>query len=56
MKQSDWTNWSVITDKDIDDVIKRLDKLYHDLPMEYCGLALSAIQDVEDILYKRSNT
>ena len=47
------SNWSVLTDKQIDDIMKRLDKLYHDMPMEYCGIVLSTIQDIEDIIYKR---
>ena len=32
-------------------IIQRLDKLYHDLPLEYAGYALSAIYDIEQILY-----
>jgi hypothetical protein len=48
-------NWSVLTDQQIDDIIKRLDKLYHDMPMEYAGVVLSAINDIEDILYRKRN-
>lgn len=32
-------------------VLMRLDRLYRDLPLEYAGYALSAIQDIEAILY-----
>ena len=56
MRQSEWQSWSVITDSEIQEVLDRLDKLYRDLPMEWCGVALSAIQDVEDILYKRTKS
>jgi len=30
---------------------QRLDQLYRDLPIEYCGYALSAINDIEKILH-----
>jgi hypothetical protein len=33
--------------------MERLNKLYHDMPMEYCGVVLSAIYDIEDIMSKR---
>ena len=45
-------NWSVLTDQQLSDIMTRLDKLYHDMPMEYCGIVLSAIKDIEEILYK----
>jgi len=32
-------------------VLMRLDRLYRDLPLEYAGYALTAIQDIEAILY-----
>lgn len=32
-------------------VLMRLDQLYRDLPIEYAGYALTAIQDIEAILY-----
>lgn len=34
----------------IEEIMARLDKLYRDLPLEYCGYALSAIQDIEVII------
>ena len=36
-------------------VLMRLDRLYRDLPLEYAGYALSAIQDIENILYAANN-
>ena len=36
----------------IDQIMERLDKLYRDIPLEYCGYVLTAIQDIEVILYK----
>ena len=30
---------------------QRLDQLYRDLPIEYCGYALSAINDIEQIMH-----
>jgi hypothetical protein len=46
-------NWSVLTDKQLSDIMVRLDKLYHDMPMEHAGVVLSAINDIEDIIYKK---
>lgn len=43
-------NWSVLTDQQINDIMERLNKLYHDMPMEYCGIVLSTINDIEYIL------
>ena len=34
-------------------IMSRLDKLFHDLPFEYAGYVLTAIEDIEDILYKK---
>jgi len=34
----------------IEQIMARLDKLYRDLPLEYCGYALTAIQDIEELL------
>ena len=39
----------------VDQVLNRLDQLYHDLPLEYCGYVLTAIQDIEAILYATSD-
>lgn len=36
-----------------DQIIKRLSKLYDDLPVEYCGYALSAIEDIEKMLNQK---
>ena len=41
---------TVQTDQ-IDQIMERLDKLYRDIPLEYCGYVLTAIQDIEVILY-----
>jgi hypothetical protein len=46
-------NWSVLTDQQLSDIMTRLDKLYQDMPLEYAGVVLSAIQDIEDIIYKK---
>lgn len=35
----------------IQPILDRLDRLYHDLPLEYAGYALTAIHDIEAILY-----
>lgn len=32
-------------------ILDRLDKLYREMPLEYCGYVLTAIQDIERILY-----
>lgn len=45
-------DWKVMTAYDIDRVYKRLNQLYHDLPLEYTGYALSAIEDIEKIIGK----
>lgn len=47
-------NWTVITQQQITDILARLDKLYHDLPFEYAGYALSVITDIEDIFNKKA--
>ena len=44
--------WKVATSQDIEKVYKILDKLYHDLPLEYAGYVLTAIEDIERILGK----
>ena len=36
-------------------ILQRLDQLYHELPLEYCGYALSAINDIENILHGADN-
>lgn len=48
-------NWSVLTDQQLSDIMARLDKLYQDMPLEYVGVVLTAINDIEDILLKRDN-
>ena len=35
----------------IQPILERLDRLYRDLPLEYCGYVLSTIEDIEAILY-----
>ncbi len=35
-----------------EEILMRLDKLYRDLPTEYCGYVLTAIQDIEAIIYR----
>ena len=40
----------------IERVMIRLDKLYRDIPLESCGYVLSAIQDIEQILYEDQET
>lgn len=32
-------------------ILMRMDRLYRELPIEYCGYALSAIEDIEYLLY-----
>lgn len=36
-------------------VIERLNKLYHELPIEYCGYAMTAIEDIEAEYYSDPN-
>ena len=36
-------------------IMARLDKLYRDLPLEYAGYVLTAIQDIESIVYADRN-
>ena len=38
-----------------EEILERLNKLYHDLPLEYCGYVLSAIEDIEEIMYREKN-
>jgi hypothetical protein len=45
-------NWSVLTDEKRNDIMDILNKLYHDMPLQYAGCVLSAMQDIEEILYK----
>jgi hypothetical protein len=42
--------------KDVTEILARLNKLYHDLPFDYAGYVLTAIEDIEDIMYKKENT
>ena len=35
-------------------ILDRLDQLYHDLPLEYCGYVLTAINDIEKIIYSNN--
>jgi hypothetical protein len=46
-------NWSVLTEEQINEVLLRLDKLYHDLPLEQAAYVLAAIEDIEDILRRK---
>jgi len=32
-------------------ILMRMDRLYQELPIEWCGYALSAIEDIEKLLY-----
>jgi hypothetical protein len=46
-------NMVLMTQKDVTDMMERLNKLYHELPFEYAGYVLTAIEDIEDIMYKK---
>lgn len=36
------------------EILERLTKLYRDLPLEYAGYALTAIHDIEAMMYKKA--
>ena len=40
-----------MTENQIESILNRLTDLYRDIPLEYCGLVLTAIYDIEDIIY-----
>ena len=44
------SGWSIVYDEQKYAIFKRLEKLQNDLPMEYAGVALAALYDVQDIL------
>lgn len=39
----------------IESILNRLSDLYRDIPLEYCGLVLTAIEDIEEIIYCETN-
>lgn len=50
---SEQENKIILTDDQVKLILKRLDELYSDLPLEWSGYALSAINDIEEIIYKK---
>ena len=45
----------VINMTEIEKIMIRLDQLYREIPLESCGYVLTAIQDIEQIVYAADN-
>jgi hypothetical protein len=43
-----------MTEDQIKAILNRLADLYRDIPLEYCGLVLTAIEDIEEIIYREN--